>query len=481
MKKILSITLALIMLLSVMPLGFSVSAKGIPDYSLEAVELKFKVDAYLNNIYVLDNPDARDYIEQNIWYPAFTEFDYKCPAGKFRPKKIHDNEWLNDSENKEQILAATEFYKTVLEEIETYIAEVNASVVLDMYELYHCLNIATILYSEEELDSLGDVEPYLETSEKYADMYHETMAAFDKMYDIQNGYIEQISQAEIDAITKNAVSFYELAFNCVDGNHIYTVADGSKTSVCEFCGFSPRDYLIQEFVKGVAYRESYYADGERAPVRLDHDYFVELLITNDEEKMLDYAAELKEYNYRTEERIANGQLIVVIDVYNFAEAFVKFIEAYCCDLSRAEIFDRIPERNPEWSEKCDAAYNKIGDLPSNGGTQVEYDVYEEIVIDAIELCLKHMYGEHDFAEYISDNNATEEADGTKTATCEFCGATDTVTDEGSKIVNNKDDNNSNCSCNCHKKGFSAFIWKILCFFYKVFGMNRTCACGVAHY
>ncbi len=39
----------------------------------------------------------------------------------------------------------------------------------------------------------------------------------------------------------------------------------------------------------------------------------------------------------------------------------------------------------------------------------------------------------------------------------------------------------NCSCNCHKGGFSGFIWKILCFFYKLFGMNKTCGCGVAHY
>ncbi len=57
----------------------------------------------------------------------------------------------------------------------------------------------------------------------------------------------------------------------------------------------------------------------------------------------------------------------------------------------------------------------------------------------------------------------------------------------------KDDNGDNicdvcseklkadCSCNCHKGGFSGFIWKILRFFYKLFKINPTCACGVAHY
>lgn len=40
---------------------------------------------------------------------------------------------------------------------------------------------------------------------------------------------------------------------------------------------------------------------------------------------------------------------------------------------------------------------------------------------------------------------------------------------------------SKCSCNCHKTGFMSFIWKILRFFYKLFGMNKVCSCGAAHY
>ena len=38
-----------------------------------------------------------------------------------------------------------------------------------------------------------------------------------------------------------------------------------------------------------------------------------------------------------------------------------------------------------------------------------------------------------------------------------------------------------CNCRCHKTGFSALIWKIFNFFQKLFGQNKTCACGVAHY
>ena len=42
--------------------------------------------------------------------------------------------------------------------------------------------------------------------------------------------------------------------------------------------------------------------------------------------------------------------------------------------------------------------------------------------------------EHEFTNYVSDNNATYESDGTKTAYCNHgCGATDTITDVGTKL------------------------------------------------
>ncbi|MGN1419377.1 MAG: DUF4832 domain-containing protein [Acutalibacteraceae bacterium] len=39
----------------------------------------------------------------------------------------------------------------------------------------------------------------------------------------------------------------------------------------------------------------------------------------------------------------------------------------------------------------------------------------------------------------------------------------------------------NCSCMCHSTGFMSFIWKIVRFFYKLFGVNKVCACGAMHY
>ena len=44
-----------------------------------------------------------------------------------------------------------------------------------------------------------------------------------------------------------------------------------------------------------------------------------------------------------------------------------------------------------------------------------------------------------------------------------------------------EDPSKNCSCNCHKSGFMGFIWKIINFFSKLFGINPVCECGKAHY
>ena len=41
--------------------------------------------------------------------------------------------------------------------------------------------------------------------------------------------------------------------------------------------------------------------------------------------------------------------------------------------------------------------------------------------------------EHTYTNYVSDNNATYEADGTKTAKCDNCDSTDTVVDEGTQL------------------------------------------------
>ena len=59
----------------------------------------------------------------------------------------------------------------------------------------------------------------------------------------------------------------------------------------------------------------------------------------------------------------------------------------------------------------------------------------------------------------------EHEDNNRDGKCDLCGA----------------DLTENCSCNCHKDGIMSIIYKIMRFFWKLFGMKKVCDCGVAHY
>ena len=62
--------------------------------------------------------------------------------------------------------------------------------------------------------------------------------------------------------------------------------------------------------------------------------------------------------------------------------------------------------------------------------------------------------------------ATEQTDSDSDAFCDQCG-TAVQTEE--------------CDCLCHKDGIFEFFYKIIRFFWKLFGTNRACACGRIHY
>ena len=66
--------------------------------------------------------------------------------------------------------------------------------------------------------------------------------------------------------------------------------------------------------------------------------------------------------------------------------------------------------------------------------------------------------------------ATGHADVNNDNSCDKCGATYM---QGGEIV---------CSCSCHKTGFfNELIYKILSFFWRLFGSNKSCECGRVHY
>ena len=97
---------------------------------------------------------------------------------------------------------------------------------------------------------------------------------------------------------------------------------------------------------------------------------------------------------------------------------------------------------------------------------------------------------------LCEGEGTEAVDGHYVYTCLVCGETwDAVKpahpDEnndffcdvcGIEIGTSDQSPEGNCSCDCHVQvGFFAWFYKIKLFFWKLFGVNRICDCGVMHY
>lgn len=158
---------------------------------------------------------------------------------------------------------------------------------------------------------------------------------------------------------------------------------------------------------------------------------------------------LKKAINEIEKKIAAGEIVIVLDTYEYWKLFMFLEGSYYSEEDMEILINRAENFN---SDKYNKALieavegnNEIESVTSGMGqgamsttmTQAEFDASVAKIkplCDSIVACLD---GNHPYGEYISNNDATEEADGTKTATCEFCGATDTITDEGTKFV--KDD------------------------------------------
>lgn len=145
-----------------------------------------------------------------------------------------------------------------------------------------------------------------------------------------------------------------------------------------------------------------------------------------------------------EAKIANGEINIVIDTYKFWKYYFSFFVYYDEDEMKRVLLYIDDTENEKYIElylmAADSFNNELfayrAEHPRDVEmTQADFDaIYKEKFTPFFDMLINCLDGNHPYGEYISNNDATEEADGTKTATCEFCGATDTVIDEGSKLV-----------------------------------------------
>lgn len=155
--------------------------------------------------------------------------------------------------------------------------------------------------------------------------------------------------------------------------------------------------------------------------------------------------------------------------------------AYCTECEKDvfhESIDKLPHTESKWiidkAATCSSVGKKhtectvchatiqtseIAKLPHNYSTvTVEPTCTEEGYVQHVCSC-----GDSYKDSYVS---ATGHSDTNGDGACDSCG---------------KNLSASNCDCMCHSSGFTGFIWKILRFFYKLFGSNKVCDCGSLHY
>lgn len=221
------------------------------------------------------------------------------------------------------------------------------------------------------------------------------------------------------------------------------------------------EVYVEEYIRLVAYADNVY-DSSSFNEYIISTYRDELWLNDlepDSENLLNAIERIKKANADIEKRIANGEAIVVYDFYAIIEADYA-LRYYCDGLNEFEEY--FYNNNYDYYQEVRQWIDEMSMVIKNGGTQAEFEAAAQKIIDFYKQVRMHLDGDHTpekyvdncdgthkikctfcgkneisahtFSEYVSNNDATEEADGTKTATCELCGATDTVVDEGSKLV-----------------------------------------------
>ena len=224
--------------------------------------------------------------------------------------------------------------------------------------------------------------------------------------------------------------------------------------------------------------------------------------------------------------VENGYVDLRCDVCNFTASLKgETADDYVLDeVNYADIYDVIATGSHTWQteEPADEDYMVIDDVVVFVEKYPAYNAngrgYKKCALcGAIEEITIPAYGndpaDHKHPEIGINDNSTlkyvKEVDSTCTAgghkgyyECTRCSYSQYVLDHDAyyiaakghtepnadgkcdrcKTTLEEDTNSRNCGCICHKdSGFMKFIYKILRFFWKLFGMNKTCACGAAHY
>ena len=144
--------------------------------------------------------------------------------------------------------------------------------------------------------------------------------------------------------------------------------------------------------------------------------------------------------------------------------------------------------NHKWSEEVTEHYRECENgcnakLPVDHSYEGDFRTIKEATCKEAGLKVKYCKYCHNDVEFeiAKTNNHT---DNNKDYKCDLCEIElEKPEQDEAGTDNNKPAQNpsANCSCSCHKSGMANLVFRIILFFQKLFGANKTCDCGKSHY
>ena len=195
------------------------------------------------------------------------------------------------------------------------------------------------------------------------------------------------------------------------------------------------------------------------------DSFAELTDEYAEAREGDVAGEFATYDSE------NGWTGVIIDTYGSGDEYNFFKVMLLEDQTIKMTADTDADELGIWC-KCGDCYEYWADVDAN----------ETVEFTADHACVYKTWGYYEQEPHLKaempemtkvNTDAELKAEGPGTYIC-------IVTFDGSRFEVS-DEVEVECNHMCHQGGFLGFLWNIVNFFNKLFGLNPICGCGLAHY
>ena len=514
MKKLLSVILAIVIVISCMPIAFA-SEFDFNDFYWTLN----KFDLYRYNIYYPIEETIEGY-EEYIFTDIGELMDAKLEIALQDYPSYRPSEQYFEA-NPEHLDPINSIFESIINEVDQKIASGEYTMVADSASLIIKLTELERQVNEDVIEFTGfyDILP-----DSTYEIFEEKFSVFNEMYEACSKDYTAYTYDETNAAAEDIVSFFTEIVECIQGDHrkksYKDNGNGTHSMLCFFCGFESaeevehklacyistdfgltinkcevcdkietvvdetelhqagKDIYVRENVKFMSYQMNIYEKEE-------HIYF---LINNYDIALIEFNDEITETFGSTENIYSDiskqwideniDKLPALILVFGFSNAMMKKAVDECrvtisvdtIELMKAntlasefsiDVLNAFGDANPQVITDLNKFMDALNEVYPYNVTQEKFDELAAPIIETYDNIAKCLRGNHSgeytdlgdgthkkdctfcvevgtpeahiWSEYVPNGDATSDADGTKTAACLFCSATDTVADKGSML------------------------------------------------